>query len=239
MSVQPLAVSFRGSLIKECYDLRVARRCLVEDLALDDEAWFGDFAELPIGQRLMGFSPDDRQVSAPVPQLPDVRRLDHSVPEAAVWVDEERNIAWLVAVAGEDRSIEEYGRSLASESRLMPDPADIHRADSDRLASLLYEARVQAPYLLKRARRKPGPHRMLLGIRPTIDVIVEYHASTSMTVVRLPKDLPHLPPVRDGRLRAALLVAFHASGEWLRMDQPDEGFPEYRSYHHQPISRSE
>ena len=220
------AVAFRGSFICDSYDVRVTRRCLVEDLAARDDAPMADLLGGPAGTTV------EQALSeawGALEDLPELRRVPGS-PSAAIWLDGEHGAtAWIVACSSED-TLQDHCRGLGEAGRLLPDPVDLHHAQTDTLAAFLHGARVQAPLLLKRAQEQGCPQRLQLGIRPVVDVVVEYRADDRRTLVHLPRSLPRGLAARDGRLTAAVLAAFHADGRWAAIESAEN--VDFRTFCH-------
>lgn len=219
----PIGVPFRGSLIAEAFDVRVTERCLIEDFGLGALEEMANVIELPRGRAAVEAAKvahgEDRVVAS---------SDGHEHSDVLLWADDARPVVWVLGVA------DVSGREPAhpQRARLLPRPADEHRADFDLLAALVHGACIQAPLLLKRAWQTQGTHRDAFGIRPTIEIEVECDPSAELTVVRILRGLSVLPRVRESRLLAVLLAAFHADGEWEIAHEPGRGTPEGMTFRH-------
>jgi hypothetical protein len=227
MSEGRLNFPFRESLITDTHDLRFTRRCLTEDLGFPPETPMATIHEDERGLRVIDFARREPRTGPDGIQLTEEGDL-----AVASWPDQVRQVVWIVAVAdSEARAREEIAR-LAATDQLLPDAVDALRAETDWLAALIHDTRVHAPLLLKRARETPGGHMTALGIRPTVEVIVECDPEAGLTLVRLPRAIGAVPGIRDMRLVAVILAAFRASGSWVAVDEPGVGDVDYLTFRH-------
>lgn len=171
----------RSSCICTDYELRVTRRCLVDDLGLREEAAFEDALGHPIVDAFMSQRAQDplgTKTVGPEAGKRTFYRLarghDH---RGATWYDERHRVVWLCAYArhrsGEPDDAFPYFRDLMAENRMFPGVADYELLFSDQGDRFAELAVGDAQEALARAIQQPGSEvEVVLGLTIPVSVVV-------------------------------------------------------------------
>lgn len=160
-----------GSYLCRDWELRVTRRCLVEDLEVDVDSSFEDLLGIAIIKAFVKKraqrTDDTRQVSPltcgkPVWVL--ARGSDH---RAGTLFDEAERVVWLVAYrrhrSGAADDFFPYCKALDTEGKLLPDAPDYEGLLRDRDVRFAFAIRIEAPLILKKARTSGIEQRATIG----------------------------------------------------------------------------
>ena len=175
-------ISFGSAYLCAEYELRVTRRCLVEDLRTESTLPFDDLKNHEIIKALIKRRRDsssDTKTVSPLPGGPEVYRLAYGDRHrGATWFDEDNNVVWLLAYAqheftGTDDAFR-YFKDLHAQDRLLPEKADYKWLLDDRASRFAGVARHDALQLLEAARAAPGEEQQgLVGGELGVGVAVE------------------------------------------------------------------
>lgn len=204
-----------GSFICREWELRITARCLAEDLGTTGDADFEELLRIEIvktfvkdrGERVH----DTRQV-APLTCGREVwvlaRGHDH---RGATWHDEENRVVWLLAYglhrSGRSDDFFPRCKRLDADGRLLPTDADYERLVRDRDKRFAFAIRIEAPLVLRDARRASGEHRFMLGGEFGICVAVEVVEELEAITVAFRVDSTHIDLV-------PIVLAAMQPGEW-------------------------
>lgn len=161
----------RGACLCAEWELRVTERCLVEDLGVAPNADFDELKGLEIVKALMKDRRDQsygtREIS-PVECGVTVWRLGYGHDHrGATWYDEQNHIVWLLRAHSAHRSGEAddffpWFKALQADEQL-PSDGDYERLLLDRDARFAFTIRLEAPMVLKEARKREHEYRVMLG----------------------------------------------------------------------------
>lgn len=208
----------RGSCIGPRYELRITRRCLVDDLELASDASFElAYSRRPIvgafqSQRLA--DPRGTRTVGPEAGAQTFYRLglghDH---RGATWHDTTEGVVWLCAYSlhrsGEPDDAFKYFPSLIAAGTMLPDAADYDALFSDRAHRFVDTLADDARSLLSAARAEPGlEHRGIVGGELPTGVIVEIVETLEETCIALSGEL------LDAERIVLVLAAFYPDAEF-------------------------
>lgn len=172
----------RGSCISKTHELRITRRCLVEDLELPADTAFVNAQSVDIVHAFASQRADEAVGTRTIgPEAGDrtLYRLGHGNDHrGATWHDPQENVVWLCAYrlhrSGEAADAFPYFRDLMQRSQMMPTADDYERLFTDRSRRFVETVRQDAEELLQHARADPGRERRgRLGGEEYAGVVVE------------------------------------------------------------------
>ncbi len=213
---QPL----HGSYIFERWELRVTRRCLVEDLGRPADADFEDLLHIEIVKTFVkdrkSRTENTRQVAPLTSGRPVwvlARGNDH---RAGTWYDEVEQVVWLLAYrkhrSGASDDFFPFCKELDREGRLFPDVDDYERLIRERDLRFVASVRLEAPLVLHQARQTGGEQRVMLGGVMGACVAIEVAEDLESTTVAFRVE------TIDFDLVPVVLACFH-TGEWTDADR--------------------
>jgi hypothetical protein len=176
-----------GAYLCQDWELRVTKRCMMEDLGVVDDAPFESFRDVEIVKALISDRPliDTRQVS-PLMCKQEVwvlpRGNDH---RGATVFDDVEKVVWLVAAglhrSGEPNDFFPYCKEIDADRRLLPTADDYETLIIERDARIIEAIVVEAPLILDEARAAEGEIRVEIARREvalSIEVAAELEAIT-------------------------------------------------------------
>lgn len=161
----------RGSFICSDWELRVTNRCVEQDLDRPAGAAFEELQNHEIVKALISDRSDrtenTRQVSPLTSGQPIwvlSRGHDH---RGGTFFDEQERVVWLVAYrrhrSGSEDDFFPYCKELDRKERLLPTVQDYERLLRDRDGRIVRSIVIEAPLILKDARRQGTERRAMLG----------------------------------------------------------------------------
>jgi hypothetical protein len=176
------ARSIHGSVLCNDYELRIARRCIKDDLGGDPDAAFADLTRHEIVRAFVGkrqAKPIDTRLVSPLAGRQDVYRLAMGDRHrGATWHDRDHGVVWLLAYARHEFEDQgdafPYFKALHGADQLLPSPADYAALFSERTQRFAMLVPDDAAQLLALARARPGEeHRGVIGGQLGVGVAVE------------------------------------------------------------------
>lgn len=208
--------SHLGGFIAAKWELRIARRCLRDDLGVGEDASFDDVADQEIVRALVKDRfervVDTRQV-APLTCGREIwvlaRGNDH---RGATWFDEVHRVVWLLASgvhrSGSPDDFFPFCKGLDANDELLPDRHDYKRLFDDRSLRFAIAVRIEAPLILRQAREEQTEVRCLLGGEYGAGVAVELSEDLEATTIAFKvASLPY-------DFLSVILEAFHPGTDW-------------------------
>lgn len=207
----------RGSCICNDCELRLTRRCLVDDLGFREDSTFEEASGHPIVDAFIsqrGRDPLGTKTVGPEAGKRTIYRLarghDH---RGATWYDERHSVVWLCAYArhrsGEPDDAFPYFRDLMAGNRMFPGVPDYELLFSDQGNRFAELAVGDAQEALERAVQEPGSEvETVLGLMVQVSVVV--HSVDDLREIYVSFSLRGLTQ----ELILVLLAAFRADAEF-------------------------
>lgn len=184
----------RSLLCNAGHELRVTRRCVIEDLGCEPDATFAELLAYEIVQafcaerhnKLHGTNTVGPAAGAKTATV--LRRgNDH---RGATWYDESEGVVWLCGYArhrsGEPDDAFPYLQSLIAADRLLPDEDDDVALIEDRAERFALVVEPQSQALLAEARNDPGVEkRAMIGTTQPVSLLVYIVETLEETFVAL------------------------------------------------------
>jgi len=229
------------SLVLPDWELRVTRRCLIEDLGGRKDSALEDVSGHPIVRAFLRERRTKTTGTRTVGQL----RSGHDVwvltqaqrDRGGTWFEVERDIVWLVAAGHHESGSEDdffpYCRQLDRERRLAPSKDDYTALFLDQRKRLAARILIDAPVLRKRARETEGEVSGQIGGKFGVKVAIE--VADEIEEITIAFDLRTL---EGTRYIPAILAALEADDGWEPADSmPSRPLEHYESaFSHMGVS---
>ena len=210
------------SLVLPDRELRVTRRCLVEDLGGRENATLEDVAKHPIVKAFLRERKTKTVGTRQVGQLSSGKEIwvltQAQRHRGGTSFESQRDIVWLVAAGHHESGSKDdffpYCRRLDNERRLAPSKDDYAALFSSRQELLAARILIDAPILRKRARESEGEISGEIGGKFGVKVTIE--VADEIEEITVAFDLRTLA---DTRVMAVILAALEADGEWEPTDK--------------------
>ncbi|HMI81282.1 MAG TPA: hypothetical protein VK480_05795 [Solirubrobacterales bacterium] len=212
------------SLVLPDRELRVTKRCLIEDLDGAKDANLEDVSKHPIVRAFIRERRDKTTGTRTVNQLSSGKEIwvlaQAQRHRGGTWFEAKRDIVWLVAAGHHESGSKDdffpYCRQLDREGRLAPSKDDYKALFLDQRERLAARILIDAPLLRKRARESDseisGQIGGKFGVNLAIEVVDEIEEITVAFDLRT---------LENPRYMWAILAALEADGEW----EPAERMP--------------
>ncbi|HEX7060051.1 MAG TPA: hypothetical protein VF176_09395 [Solirubrobacterales bacterium] len=205
----------RGSFICSDWELRVTNRCVEQDLDMPAGVTFEELRNHEIIKALISDRSDrtenTRQVSPLTSGQPIwvlSRGHDH---RGGTFFDEQERVVWLVAYrrhrSGSEDDFFPYCKELDRKDRLLPTAQDYERMVRDRDGRIVRSIVIEAPLILKEARRQGTEQRAMLGGKQGACIAIE--AVDDLEAITIAFKVSTI----DFDLVPIVLAAFH-DGAW-------------------------
>ena len=229
------------SLVLPDRELRVTRRCLVEDLGAAEDATLEAVSDLPIVRAFLRERRTKTKGTRRVEPLHSGRQVwvltQGQRDRGGTWFEANRNITWLVASgyheSGSPNDFYPYCKDLDKNGRLAPSKGDYESLLIDQDARFAARILIEAPILRKKAREAAGEISAQIGGRFGVSVAIEVADDLQeMTVafdLRSLEVAQHIP---------AILAALEADGDWEHADRmPSRALEHYEAaFRHMSVS---
>jgi hypothetical protein len=203
-------------------ELRVTRRCLLEDLDGKKDGTLKDVSKHPIVRAFLREREAKTTGTRQVGQLSSGKEIwvlaQAHRHRGGTWYEAQRDIVWLVAAghheSGSPDDFFPYCRQLDKDRRLAPSKEDYKElllAQNEWLAARIL---IDAPLLRKRARSTSGEVSARIGGKFGVKVAIE--VADEIEEISVAFDLRTL---HDPRSMVAILAALEADGEWEDADK--------------------
>jgi len=210
------------SLVLPDRELRVTRRCFIEDLGGKKDGTLEDVAKHPIVRAFLRERETKTAGTRQVGQLSSGKEIwvltQAQRNRGGTWYEAQREIVWLVAAGHHESGSQDdffpYCRQLDKDRRLAPSTEDykeILLAQKERLAARIL---IDAPLLRKRARGGDGEVSGQIGGKFGVKVAIE--VADEIEEISVAFDLRTL---QDPRSMIAILAALEADGDWEDTDK--------------------
>jgi len=217
------AGTFSGlSYVLPDWELRVTKRCLVEDLEADEEATLEDVSKHPIVRAFLRERKTKTEGTRTVSQLGSSHKVwvltQAQRHRGGTWYEAQRSIVWLVASghheSGSDDDFFPYFRRPSEEGRLAPSKQDYEGLFEEQAERFAARVLIEAPLLRKEAREAGEEISAQVGGRFGVKVAIE--VAEDLEEIWVAFDLRTLEvhlyiPV--------ILGALEAEGEWEQADR--------------------
>lgn len=210
------------SLVLPDRELRVTRRCLVEDLGGEEAATLEDVSKHPIVRAFLRERRTKTKGTRTVSQLSSGHEIwvltQAQRNRGGTWFEAPRQIIWLVAAghheSGSENDFFPYCRKLDEEKRLAPLAEDYKSLFLDQAERFAARILIDAPLLRKRARESAGELSGRIGGRFGVKVAIE--VADDLEEITVAFDLRTL---EVARYIPAILAALEAEGDWEHTDK--------------------
>jgi hypothetical protein len=219
----------RGSFFHAGWELRITRRCLVEDFEVDPTTPFADLRSKEIIKAFISdraVTPTGGKTVGPVAGEKTCYRLGYGDDHrGATWYDPVEKVVWLCAYHGQHRSGEAddsfpFFNRLIDEGRIKPTKDDyvaLLEERAERFVDLVFK---QAQELLDEARTAPGEEvSRVIGGEATVGLVVEVVETLNETHVAF-----FIQDLGSGDRFVLLLKAFFPEAQFADWELVDE-FP--------------
>lgn len=220
------------SLVLPDRELRITRRCLIEDLGGTKNSTLEDVSKRPVVKAFLRERRTKTTGTRQVGQLSSGKEIwvltQGQRHRGGTWFEGRRDIVWLVAAGHHESGSKDdffpYCRRLDNDGRLAPSKDDytaLFLAQKERLAARIL---IDAPLLRKRARESEGEVSGQIGGKFGVKVAIE--VVDEIEEISVAFDLRTL---EDPRSMWAILAALEADGEW----EPTDKMPSRTLEHHE------
>jgi hypothetical protein len=210
------------SLVLPDRELRVTRRCLVEDLDGKKDETLEGVSKHPIVRAFLRERETKTTGTRQVGQLSSGKEIwvltQAQRHRGGTWYEPQRDIVWLVAAGHHESGSRDdffpHCRQLDKDRRLAPSKEDYKEllvAQNEWLAARIL---IDAPLLRKRARSSDGEVSGHIGGKFGVKVAIE--VADEIEEISVAFDLRTL---HDPRSMVAILAALEADGEWEDTDK--------------------
>lgn len=204
------------------WELRVTRRCLVEDLGADGDATLEDVSKHPIVRAFLRERKTKTEGTRTVSRLSSNHRIwvltQAQRHRGGTWHEAQRSIVWLVAgghhESGSKDDFFPYCRRLSEEGRLIPSKEDYESLFKEQAERFAARVLIDAPLLRKEAREADEEVSAQIGGRFGVKVAIEVAENLEEIWVAF-----DLRTVEVHLYIPVILSALEAEGEWEPADR--------------------
>lgn len=203
-------------------ELRVTKRCLVEDLEGNENATLNDVSKHPIVRAFLRERRSKTEGTRTVSQLSSNHKVwvltQAQRHRGGTWFEAPRSIVWLVAAGHHESGSEDdffpYCRKLSEEGRLVPSKDDYESLFKDQAERFAARILIEAPLLRKRARDAEGEVSDQIGGKFGVKIAIE--VADELEEIAVAFDLRTL---EVHQYIPAILGALETEGNWERADK--------------------
>lgn len=229
------------SLVLPDRELRITRRCLVEDLGAAEDATLEAISDLPIVRAFLRERRTKIEGTRRIEPLRSGREVwvltQGQRDRGGTWFERDRNVIWLVASghheSGSPDDFYPFCKALDKNGRLAPSKSDYESLFIDQDARFAARILIEAPILRKNAREAGGEVSAQIGGQFGVAVAIE--VADDLQEMTVAFDLRSLGVAQ---YIPAILAALEADGEWERADRmPSRALEHYEeAFRHMSVS---